>query len=491
MDEEKRTNGIDEQPAIDERTQEGVDDHERLIQEGVARRKEKEKELADCEAEVRKGLSQITTGLRTVSKAFYRVQQLLKDGYAVSGYYKLEGWASDKFGMSRNYAFMYARIGGDEFLNDETLTDWNKLPHAAAAVYELTKFSKDKTHPEKAKSLFLAIIKKVTQHSTIEDVMSAEAQVTKATTGTVVAPKKKKAVAKKKKRIVTPPPQEFLSAYDAWDVKHHDILEALAQQHLHKSFDDLGEGRKQDIRELAEKFKDPEGNPSTDPLPTEDYKPVNGHDGSPPIEGPEQVDNEPEPTEDEPDNEADEPEPTEVVDTISCGDYDLSDYKEIGRLKNELDEAKSNGWDSVEVIYKRKPLAATAEQPAEPAEDSEPKKLPTYRITAVVNAFRKPSVEKKLRDTFGPDAQIFSVERVSTPEGRAQRLREVEEMIKDATAEVEQLENEMQEWLDALPENLQSGQKADDIQTAIDGLQQLTQDLEATDFDIQFPGMMG
>lgn len=49
----------------------------------------------------------------------------------------------------------------------------------------------------------------------------------------------------------------------------------------------------------------------------------------------------------------------------------------------------------------------------------------------------------------------------------------VDALISDAFGEFESLRDELQEWLDGIPESLQNGQKSDDLQTAIDTLDNL------------------
>jgi len=125
-------------------------------------------------------------------------------------------------------------------------------------------------------------------------------------------------------------------------------------------------------------------------------------------------------------------------------------------------------------------------------EDDERKKTPQYEITALVSAARKPSVEKKLREAFGSEAEIFCVEKVTTPESRADRLDDAGDHVAIAVEIVEELQAEMQGWMDSIPENLQGGDKASEVAQAVDDLQQLIDELQNLDFgSVSFPGMMG
>lgn len=75
---------------------------------------------------------------------------------------------------------------------------------------------------------------------------------------------------------------------------------------------------------------------------------------------------------------------------------------------------------------------------------------------------------------------------------RRQRFDDAQGLIGDAKSQVEELRDELQNWLDGLPENLQSSQKADDLQTAIDELESCISSLEeAEGASPDFPGMFG
>lgn len=62
----------------------------------------------------------------------------------------------------------------------------------------------------------------------------------------------------------------------------------------------------------------------------------------------------------------------------------------------------------------------------------------------------------------------------------------------EAKADIEELRDELQNWLDNLPENLQSGTKADALQTAIDELETAISQLEEVESaSPEFPTMFG
>lgn len=73
---------------------------------------------------------------------------------------------------------------------------------------------------------------------------------------------------------------------------------------------------------------------------------------------------------------------------------------------------------------------------------------------------------------------------------RAERFSAAKDVLSGAKEIFEELENELQSWRDNLPENLQSSNKADELDNAISELQgviSLCDDIEGT--DVEFPRM--
>lgn len=64
-------------------------------------------------------------------------------------------------------------------------------------------------------------------------------------------------------------------------------------------------------------------------------------------------------------------------------------------------------------------------------------------------------------------------------------------LVSEAKDIVDELKGEMEDWQGTLPENLQNGSKAEEIQTAIDELDEVYDKLEECDCEVNFPGMMG
>ena len=84
------------------------------------------------------------------------------------------------------------------------------------------------------------------------------------------------------------------------------------------------------------------------------------------------------------------------------------------------------------------------------------------------------------------------VEMYEPPESRADRLDQAAGLVENAKQIVDDLTEELQNWHDNLPENMQDGEKASQLTDAIDSLESLSSDLEGIDFsNIDFPSMMG
>jgi hypothetical protein len=94
-----------------------------------------------------------------------------------------------------------------------------------------------------------------------------------------------------------------------------------------------------------------------------------------------------------------------------------------------------------------------------------------YIITTTVEEARRSTVEKKLREAFGTEAPLSSVEQVKTPESRADRFAEAESLAGEACSIVEELKDEMEQWYDSIPENLQGGDKASEVESTKDALE--------------------
>lgn len=94
-------------------------------------------------------------------------------------------------------------------------------------------------------------------------------------------------------------------------------------------------------------------------------------------------------------------------------------------------------------------------------------------------------IKKALGEEFGSQ-----VSRQDPARSRADRLSEAESLVDDAKSIVEELRDELQSWVDGLPENLQSGSKADELNDAISELESIQDQLESVEMtSVSFPGM--
>jgi hypothetical protein len=115
--------------------------------------------------------------------------------------------------------------------------------------------------------------------------------------------------------------------------------------------------------------------------------------------------------------------------------------------------------------------------------------MPSYKVTFTVYESNIQTVRKKCAEMFG-ETTAAHIDKINRKQSRADRLAEAEGTCLDAKSEVESLKDELQDWKDGMPENLQSGSKADEIDEAINGLEEIIDALDNIDFSrVSFPGM--
>lgn len=101
---------------------------------------------------------------------------------------------------------------------------------------------------------------------------------------------------------------------------------------------------------------------------------------------------------------------------------------------------------------------------------------------------------KKMRELVNkhwPESRL-TITKKERAESRTDRFDEALEMIAEAQGTFKKLREELQEWRDNLPENLQSSQRADDLDSAILELEDAiskAEDLKGS--EVNFPGMFG
>ncbi|MFZ0418429.1 MAG: hypothetical protein WAM04_09995 [Candidatus Sulfotelmatobacter sp.] len=118
-----------------------------------------------------------------------------------------------------------------------------------------------------------------------------------------------------------------------------------------------------------------------------------------------------------------------------------------------------------------------------------PKGKGEYIVTLTVAASRLKTIQKQAEQAFGE--MLLSVEKNESATSRASRLGEAQIQVESAHDTVEELRDELQSWRDNLPENFQVGEKADELDQAIEGLDSLASSLDMSnfDFEIEIPGM--
>ena len=88
---------------------------------------------------------------------------------------------------------------------------------------------------------------------------------------------------------------------------------------------------------------------------------------------------------------------------------------------------------------------------------------------------------------------LLDVDKRKCPTSRADRLATAASEFNSAKDTVGELRDELQSWRDNLPKNLQVGTKAEELDEAINSLDELASSLDSTDpdfdFDIDMPGM--
>lgn len=112
-----------------------------------------------------------------------------------------------------------------------------------------------------------------------------------------------------------------------------------------------------------------------------------------------------------------------------------------------------------------------------------------YKVIIMVDGSRLPTIQKEAEAAFKGD--VLSVQKVDLSKSRADRLKDISDTVSGSIADVEELKDELQEWIDSMPEGLQSSDKASELEEAIQALDEIKDALESVDFDsVSFPSMM-
>ena len=89
---------------------------------------------------------------------------------------------------------------------------------------------------------------------------------------------------------------------------------------------------------------------------------------------------------------------------------------------------------------------------------------------------------------------VFSLGRDinSMSKSRATRFDEARGLLSTARETFEELKEELDNWLESMPENLRSGGKADLLEESIDKLETMASDIDSIEQeDVEFPTMYG
>lgn len=112
-----------------------------------------------------------------------------------------------------------------------------------------------------------------------------------------------------------------------------------------------------------------------------------------------------------------------------------------------------------------------------------------YKITVSGKNLRQTTVDKLVKALEDKDLSV-TVTKIEHPTSRADRFAAALGTVEDGKLDLEELRDELQEWYDNLPENFQDGDKGQEIQEAIDALNDAIDNLENTiGADVNFPGM--
>lgn len=183
-----------------------------------------------------------------------------------------------------------------------------------------------------------------------------------------------------------------------------------------------------------------------------------------------------------------------VIDTDCDEPVTYSPITELADLNIQTDSERSQGQEieTIPIVDVEPDVIEEPEEASWLEEEAEEKSLPQYRVRLVVEGKRLTSVKKHLRTMFpelSPDD--IEVERIDARASRMDRLCEAMSLVNDAKETVDDLAGELQEWRDNMPEPLQQGEKASELEEAISALENLSGELENINWDVEFPSMMG
>jgi hypothetical protein len=120
--------------------------------------------------------------------------------------------------------------------------------------------------------------------------------------------------------------------------------------------------------------------------------------------------------------------------------------------------------------------------------DDEKRAKPHYLVTLKIEGSRLETMSKKAKEAFGDS--LKSVEKCLGISSRADSLDDAQKMFEEVKKIVGGLKDEMEEWRDSIPESLQSGEKASEVEDCVGQLEELEGNLNDISFDnVEFPSM--
>ena len=117
-----------------------------------------------------------------------------------------------------------------------------------------------------------------------------------------------------------------------------------------------------------------------------------------------------------------------------------------------------------------------------------------YKISINLKGLTKAALEKVLTAAYPTetyDQSPFYIQKVEPATSRSARFSEALGKIEDGLSVMRELQEEMSNWLDTIPENLQGGEKYSQVEEAMYSLEDIVGNVESVEgSDVEFTSMM-